>query len=123
MPLMRLRLEIAPYSLLADNTGEEPLEKLLEFFNEDEASGSTINATVSPVSAASHLIYSAAPSSDLRGEFITDTNTPTSAQTEDFVSCCTHPTPRPNEDLESILSSPSRQLQDQLLKSTLTQSG
>ena len=63
------------------------LEKLLEFFN--EASGLTNSAAVSPVSAASYLIYSAAPSSDLQGRFIMDINTPTSTQIEDFVSCCT----------------------------------
>jgi hypothetical protein len=116
MPLMRLGLEIAPYNLLPDNAREEPLEKLLEFFNENEASGLTISAVVS--SATSHLIHSAAPSPDLQGRFIMDINTPTSTQMEDFVSCCTQPTPRPSEDLESILSSPSRQLQNQLLEST-----
>ncbi len=112
MALMRLRLEIASYSqLLRDITQGEHLDKLLEFINEDEASGLTIKSTVSPVSATSHLIHSAAFSCDLLGESITDTNTRSPTQTEDFVSCYANPTPRPSEDLESALSSPSRQLE------------
>jgi hypothetical protein len=59
MSLMRLRLEIAPHSLLPGSTQEEPLEKLLEFINENEASGSIIKTVlvVSSVSANSYLIY------------------------------------------------------------------
>lgn len=120
MLLMRFRFEISPNNLLPDKTQRVPLKKLLKFITEDEASGSTISATISPVSATSQLIYSAVPFSDLQGELITDTNIPIPGQMEDFVSCYTNPTPQSNETLESILSNPNRQLQYQLLENDLT---
>jgi hypothetical protein len=118
LPSRRLQLELASDSQsLSEGTQGEPLEKHLDFVNDQEISESAASAIGSPVSATSHYAPSVVSSRDL----LDDSESPSSARRpkDCFISCYTSPAQQLSEDSYQEGSNPGPQLQKTLLETVI----